>query len=550
MEILKSIFYMLIEMSLVASVVGIVTLIIKNIFKSKISPKWLNAIWIVFLIVLINPIRFQSDFSIYNIFDYQKILPFQQENIINEALDKHTILKSYFDKTTEENNSQNFNVGTSNDETYFDFSNMSEFIASLRVEAIVIMYFVVVFCILIVRLLTNTRINLNTRKKIENERVTSILKDVQNRYNLNKNVELINQDIISTPAIYGTFNSKILLNEKLLELSDAEIELILLHEVSHIKRGDIYMNKLLQILKIIYCFNPLIIMLLNQIKKDLELANDEYVVKGFNKTKINLYCKTLLKISLISDKELFSALGMASDADGLEERIRMIKDKDKFFTNKILIISTVLILVLSITVCFATSRITNENSEIIENQLNSGEADLIDNQLNKTETNLMENMFEENKIKVTEKNIITTNESETNAWKVVNPLDGELKVSYKYGKRVHPLTNQEIYHSGVDLVAEKGEIVKSITDGIVEATGFDVEQGNTIEIKHIDEATNKVIYSFYAHLSKIDVEIGQTVKAGDKIGEVGATGKATGPHLHFEIRNSDKVAMDPTEFIK
>lgn len=90
----------------------------------------------------------------------------------------------------------------------------------------------------------------------------------------------------------------------------------------------------------------------------------------------------------------------------------------------------------------------------------------------------------------------------------------------------------------------------AIASGKVESCGFDAENGNYVEIMHFDEETEEVQYSFYAHLSKIDVETGEVVKKGEKIGEAGSTGFATWPHLHLEIRDSLKNAIDPANFLK
>ena len=84
MEILKSIFSIIFEMSLMASVVGLVTLMINKLLKNRISPKWLNILWVVFLVTLINPIKIQSEYSIYNLWNYNNMAD-EREIIIKEA---------------------------------------------------------------------------------------------------------------------------------------------------------------------------------------------------------------------------------------------------------------------------------------------------------------------------------------------------------------------------------------------------------------------------------------------------------------------------------
>jgi murein DD-endopeptidase MepM/ murein hydrolase activator NlpD len=88
-----------------------------------------------------------------------------------------------------------------------------------------------------------------------------------------------------------------------------------------------------------------------------------------------------------------------------------------------------------------------------------------------------------------------------------------------------------IFHPGVDLGAEIGDSIKPIKAGIVIEAGYTTDgYGNTILIDH-----SKGLTSRYAHLSKIEVQVGDEVTTGTEIGKVGVTGHSTGPHLHLEI---------------
>ncbi|MBQ9266973.1 MAG: M23 family metallopeptidase [Clostridia bacterium] len=102
----------------------------------------------------------------------------------------------------------------------------------------------------------------------------------------------------------------------------------------------------------------------------------------------------------------------------------------------------------------------------------------------------------------------------------------------------------EYMHNGIDLIAEKGTKVLAVSDGIVEDTGFTAKDGNYITLKHSDGYE-----TLYMHLQDILVEKGESVAAGDEIGTVGATGMATGPHLHFELHYNGE-AVNPLEFLK
>ena len=99
-----------------------------------------------------------------------------------------------------------------------------------------------------------------------------------------------------------------------------------------------------------------------------------------------------------------------------------------------------------------------------------------------------------------------------------------------FGYRLHPLENKVKFHYGTDFAANSGTAVCAFADGTVLAAGQDDGYGNYVKIRHADGYT-----TLYGHCSKLLVRAGETVTAGQEIALVGATGKATGPHLHFEL---------------
>lgn len=115
------------------------------------------------------------------------------------------------------------------------------------------------------------------------------------------------------------------------------------------------------------------------------------------------------------------------------------------------------------------------------------------------------------------------------------------RISSGFGMRTHPVFGYSREHTGVDYAAPTGTPVRTIGDGTIEFAGTQRGYGNVIYVRH----RNKKDSTVYAHLSRIDVKVGQSVSQGQTIGAVGATGVATGPHLHFEFR-IDNAPQDPT----
>lgn len=132
------------------------------------------------------------------------------------------------------------------------------------------------------------------------------------------------------------------------------------------------------------------------------------------------------------------------------------------------------------------------------------------------------------------------------------------RVSSGFANRFHPILQSWRQHKGVDYSAPTGTPVRSVGEGVVDFAGRQNGYGNVVEIKHNNNRS-----TLYAHLSRIDVRRGQRVEQGQRVGAVGMTGWATGPHLHFEFRiagqhqdplliakAADTVALDSSSRIR
>lgn len=108
-----------------------------------------------------------------------------------------------------------------------------------------------------------------------------------------------------------------------------------------------------------------------------------------------------------------------------------------------------------------------------------------------------------------------------------------------FGWRDDPINHRPKFHKGTDFKADRGTPVYAAGDGVVIIAGQQHGYGNVVYVDH-----GAGIITRYGHLSRVGVKKGQVVKADELIGKVGATGRATGPHLHFEVR-IDGRAVDP-----
>jgi murein DD-endopeptidase MepM/ murein hydrolase activator NlpD len=117
------------------------------------------------------------------------------------------------------------------------------------------------------------------------------------------------------------------------------------------------------------------------------------------------------------------------------------------------------------------------------------------------------------------------------------------RMSSSFGNRLDPFTRHPSFHPGLDLVAPTGTPILAAAKGRVIHAGPMPGYGNAVDIDHGNGYITR-----YAHASKIEVRIGQTVRSGEEIAKVGSTGRSTGPHLHFEVR-MDGRAVDPAGYM-
>jgi murein DD-endopeptidase MepM/ murein hydrolase activator NlpD len=113
-----------------------------------------------------------------------------------------------------------------------------------------------------------------------------------------------------------------------------------------------------------------------------------------------------------------------------------------------------------------------------------------------------------------------------------------------FGFRRDPFNGRGAMHSGIDFKGAIGSPIFAAADGRVTFAGWKAGYGKAVEISHGNGMLTR-----YAHLSRIDVTVGQRIEAGATLGGLGNTGRSTGPHLHFEVRINDR-AVNPRPFLE
>lgn len=464
MVIVKSIFTKVIEMSINATIIALLIILLKKVFKN-VPVKLANVIWIFVIILLIVPVHIESKISIQN------YIPKIESNILF--------------------------VPTEDTETIIVDSQNAMSESDKNFQIIPIIWLLCTAGLTLKNIILMAEI----KNKIDNATVTDIktlkiFDECKEKLKIKSNIKLILQDEIKTPVIFGVTSPMLLITEEVENLSEDEIRYIFMHELVHYKKMDTIIYQVINMLKCIYWFNPILLVVFIKIKNDLEYATDEIVVDILKDRK--KYCKVLLKISQIGTENYSNVVTIYNGRKELERRILMLKNDGKVNGVSIFIVALLVVILGMASTALATSKITeNLDIPVIENS---------------TKT-------------------------------YVKPV-ATGKISSPYSKRKHPITQEEIFHNGIDIAAEEGTEVVSMLDGKVLKAGYDTQNGNQVVVEHDGLCTE------YNHLSRITAEVGEEIVGGQKIGEVGKTGLATGAHLHFSVINKDGEYVNPLDYVE
>lgn len=472
-DLISSLLIQLIKNSINASLLIVLILIFRLIFKNRIKIGVISIIWFILIIRLVLPF----DLQIFKLF----------------TIDETYLIVSEIPLIS--NTGMLFRINNIDvQEFHFSIINYASIIWS-----ILILFFI--FKKTFISLIFSLKIKHG--KILQENKIKNILSDCLRQLKLKNNISIIETNMVNAPCIYGFFRYKILFPEGLYEsLKHEELKCVLLHELSHVKNFDLPINLFINLLNIIYFFNPLIIFALNTMKKDREILCDKNAISFLNDDYL-IYGNTLIKIlEFIKLKNYSCRLpgisGMPSAINNkkhIKRRLFMICNRSK----KSSFISLLIILIL-----FLTAGYTFVGSVFAETINNDVHPDFI------------------------------------------SPVE-KPNITALFGMRLDPITNRYDEHTGVDLAKKEGSPVKASAEGkvvkIEEDINNDTGYGKYIIIAHNDGYT-----TYYTKLSKINVKENQTVKSGELIALTGTTGKTTGPHIHFEIRK-DNMPLNPQNFI-
>lgn len=305
---------------------------------------------------------------------------------------------------------------------------------------------------------------------------------------------------------------------------------ILLHERTHIRRGDCLTKPLYYLVVCLHWWNPLAWLAFAQFEHAMECACDEAAVRGCTAAQRGLYCESLLRYAT----RRVPGSALAFGAPGAGQRILhalRYRAPGKVMLGLCVAVATLAAAVLLVRPTLA-QEVPADTADTAQASLPTASVPA------DTEDTPEEAPDVEEAQSLSVAGDAVSNERFDPVGGFILPLE-----EYKYYSR-----KMSYYHKGDDLAAEAGTPVLAAADGVVTFAQFHYSYGNCILIDHGMDEEGRHWYTLYAHLRDMAVAENQVVTQGQQIGTVGSTGNATGNALHFELRCDDTL-LAPTMYL-
>lgn len=340
-------------------------------------------------------------------------------------------------------------------------------------------------------------------------------------------------DVIN-PFAYGILKRSIFLP---VNLTSKEEEIVLTHEMNHIRDNHLIWLNIEVFLKRLCWFNPIYIYMNKQGIELREYLCDE---KSIQKHNLKSYGEILIRMtSKVSTKSRSLMVGLGKKTELKKRIIYMTKDRVEsrsLFTR----IKPVVVLVISIIISLSVPmQVIAETTVGFKSEFGADTAF-------ETFTKLCRDkgtITAVNQMQKYRKEIIDSVPGDMEDYPFGSPVAELCRITLGWGVQTNPFTGEDYFHLGTDIARRRGTKILSSGNGVVISTGFQEKgYGYFIVIKH-----NNDFVSRYGQLDEILVEEGERVQIGDVIGKMGSSGRSTGPHLHYEV--SYIIDLDASERI-
>ncbi|MBU5445583.1 M56 family metallopeptidase [Paenibacillus sp. MSJ-34] len=335
---LTALFQWFLTTSIMASLLVIMILLIKWVFKKQLSLRIHYFLWIILLLRLILPFAPESSFSIFNIFALNVNPMPMSSDVESRSVSLHNApgiltqdLPGESSKPVAGKDEVIHNPHAT--EPFPDFAAGHTWRASIwNYVAVLWILGITVLLIYMIRMNVLFKKKVVKNSKIVESSLSSILERCKITMGVKATIPLLITNAVSGPTLYGLFRPKLLLPKRTIEtLRDDELEHIFLHELAHYRRKDIEFNALFICMLVIHWFNPVIWYAYCRMRQDQELACDGLALSHINQSNIASYGHTILRlVEMNSTMNRFTSIAhFSSNKTQLKKRILMIKYFDK-----------------------------------------------------------------------------------------------------------------------------------------------------------------------------------------------------------------------------
>ncbi|MGL4108730.1 M56 family metallopeptidase [Clostridium sp. LP20] len=386
MFFLTKIFHNVINISMLASVVVLVIVLFKILFKNKLTANLHYYIWFIVIIRLLIPYFPNSYFSIFNLLQNSNAENIVQTNIIQNDYSNNLDTINPTEGSLN-SNILNDNINTSKNLIAKD-KHISKTLSIIWIVGLFTIFSTTIFSyfIFLYRNKYSTRL-------ISTE-LNDLLNECMRKLKINSKIKIYYCNSVTTPTVFGFINKTIIIPDYLYsELSTDDLRYILYHELCHIKRYDIEANFLIMLLQCVHWFNPILWLAFNKSKSDCENACDAFVLKRLSTEKIKPYAETIIKLASIikTSKSTNLNLGIINKKD-IKRRIFMIT---KFKKKSVIVtLSSCIIIAIISVICLTNPKVEANNPTSIPpdsiSETDSPIQDVISNNTKEKETDSLQ----------------------------------------------------------------------------------------------------------------------------------------------------------------
>lgn len=350
--VLHSFIFWLLYSSLMGSLLTGIILLVRAIFKHRMGANWHYLLWLLLIVKLLLPFAPESPISVFNIFS-QLII----QNFAGNYFEAQTD-----DKTDRKLDSQSNAAKMGGTDDYFIAVNRPFPYSGDRVIFFAWLMGVMSLAVYTLHLAGKQKWVIKGSLRVTDSDVIRLLEECKQTISTKAGPVLIESPAIRSPMVVGATRPYIIFPTGIIgKLSQAELRFILLHELAHLQRRDLYMNWIMSLLEIIHWFNPMIWYAFYKMRQDRELACDAYVLSVLNPEEYKSYGATIISFLEMNVKSSYGTIaGFANGKTHLKERIARIAWYQKGTAGK-RIGESILLLLLG---CFLLTNATGASGAI------------------------------------------------------------------------------------------------------------------------------------------------------------------------------------------